>query len=254
MKILLVEDNPADFMAFQEALANSKAGAHEIDHVDRLAAGLERVAAKPFDVVLLDLTLPDSKGLPTLAAMHAKAGDVPIVVLTASDDDQLAIDVLQQGAQDYLVKGVVQVYPDLLIRSMRYAVERKRAEQKLRRTEAMLVQAGKMGAIGQLASGIAHEVKNPLNIIQQSVTYLEPELSRDGQAREVLQVIREAVTTADRIIRGLLDLSRPAPLELKQTALGEVVDASLFLVHNQLGLRHVRVVNNRLRSCWMPTR
>jgi signal transduction histidine kinase len=245
MKVLLVEDNPADYLAFQEALANGKAGVHEIEHAERLSAALERVTAQHFDLVLLDLTLPDSKGVQTLAAMHARSGDVPIVVLTASDDEHLAIDVLKHGAQDYLVKGMVQVYPDLLIRSMRYAVERKRAEQTLRRTEAMLVQAGKMSAIGQLASGIAHEVKNPLNIIQQSVTYLEPELTaKGGQALEILQVIRESVTTADRIIRGLLDLSRPAPLELKQTPLGDVIDASLLLVHNQLGMRHVQVIKD----------
>ncbi len=268
MNILLIEDNPEDVQTFTEVLANGASGSHGIQLADRLSKGLERLAGGSFDLVLLDLALPDSKGLRTLAEVHARAKETPIVVLTSSDDEQLALEALQQGAQDYLVKGYVQVYPGLLLRSMRYAVERKRAEQKekqlieaaaeaerqrttelerayqeLRRTQAMLVQAGKMTAVGQLASGIAHEVKNPLNIILQSVNYLEPELTaRGGQAVEILQVIREAVVTADKIIRGLLDFSKPAPLELKRSSLDSVLDASLMLVQNQLSARRVRLV------------
>ena len=268
MNILLVEDNPEDAQAIQEALANGKDGSYGVQLADRLSKGLERLAGAPFDLVLLDLGLPDSKGLHALTEVHATAKDTPIVVLTSADDERLALEALQQGAQDYLVKGYIQVYPDLLLRSIRYAVERKRAEQKerqlveaaaavvrgraaeleraneeLKRTQAMLVQAGKMTAIGQLASGIAHEVKNPLNIILQSVTYLEPELkARGGQTAELLQVIREAVMTADKIIRGLLDFSKPAPLELKQTSIDSVLEASLLLVQNQLAARRVRLV------------
>ena len=268
MNILLIEDNPEDVQTFTEALADGERGSHGIQLADRLSKGLERLAGASFDLVLLDLGLPDSRGLRTLTEVHAKAKGTPIVVLTSADDEQLALEALQQGAQDYLVKGYVQVYPELLLRSMRYAVERKRAEQKekqlveaaataerqrvtelerayqeLRRTQAMLVQAGKMTAVGQLASGIAHEVKNPLNIILQSVNYLEPELTaRGGQAAEILQVIREAVVTADKIIRGLLDFSKPAPLELKRASLGSVLDASLMLVQNQLLAHRVRLV------------
>lgn len=268
MNILLIEDNPEDVQTIQEALADGKSGSHSVQWADRLSKGLERMAGTSFDLVLLDLSLPDSKGLRTLTDLRAAAKDTPIVVLTSSDDERLALEALQQGAQDYLVKAYVQIYPDLLLRSIRYAVERKRAEQKerqlvetaaeaerkraaeleqayqeLKRTQAMLVQAGKMTAIGQLASGIAHEVKNPLNIILQSVNYLEPELkAAGGQTAELLQVIREAVMTADKIIRGLLDFSKPAPLELTATSIGSVLDASLLLVQNQLAARRIRLV------------
>ena len=268
MNILLIEDNPEDVQALQEALANGKGDSYGVQCTDRLSKGLEQLSRSPFDLVLLDLNLPDSKGLRTLTEVHAQAKETPIVVLTSADDERLALEALQQGAQDYLVKAYVQVYPDLLPRSIRYAVERKRAEQKerqlveaaaavvrgraaeleraneeLKRTQAMLVQAGKMTAIGQLASGIAHEVKNPLNIILQSVTYLEPgSKAAGGQTAELLQVIREAVMTADKIIRGLLDFSKPAPLELKETAIGSVLEASLLLVQNQLAARRVRLI------------
>jgi signal transduction histidine kinase len=268
MNLLLIEDNPEDVQTIKEALANRKSGSHSFQVANRLSKGLERLAGASFDLLLLDLSLPDSQGLHTLTEVHAKAKETPVVVLTSTDDDGLALEALQQGAQDYLVKGYVQVYPELLLRTMRYAVERKRAEQKekqlveaaaelerqrvaelerayqeLKRTQAMLVQAGKMTAIGQLASGIAHEVKNPLNIILQSITYLEPELAaRGGQAIEILQVIREAVLTADKIIRGLLDFSKPAPLQLKRASIAPVLEASLMLVQNQLAARQIRLV------------
>ena len=270
MNILLVEDNPEDVQAIQDALSNGEPTAHHFEHAERLSTGLKSLEHGTFDLVLLDLGLPDSKGLATLAKVRARAGEVPIVILTSSDDSQLALEALKQGAQDYLVKGYVQVYPELLLRSIRYAVERKRTERKekeliqaaaeterqravelerayleLKRTQAMLVQAGKMTAVGQLASGIAHEVKNPLNIILQSVNYLEPELrSVGGQAADILQVIRESVMTADKIIRGLLDFSKPAPLELKRAPLELVLQASLLLVQNQLSARQIRLVTD----------
>ena len=268
MNILLIEDNPEDVQTFMEALTTGASDSPGIQVADRLSTGLERLAGASFDLVLLDLGLPDSKGLRTLAEVHARAKDIPIVVLTSSDDERLALEALQQGAQDYLVKGYVQVYPGLLLRSMRYAIERQHAEQKekrlieaateaerqrtaelerayqeLKRTQAMLVQAEKMTATGQLASGIAHEVKNPLNIILQSVNYLEPKLAaQGGQTTDILQVIREAVVTADKIIRGLLDFTKPAPLELKHSSLNAVLDASLMLVQNHLSAQRVRLV------------
>ena len=268
MKVLLVEDNVEDAQVIKEVLANGRHESYALAWADRLSSGLEQAKGGTFDLVLLDLTLPDSQGLSTLTQFHGLASDIPVVVLTSSDDEQLAMEALKRGAQDYLVKGYVQVYPDLLLRSMRYAVERKRAERRerqlmseaarvdrarteelerayeeLKRTQAMLVQAGKMTAIGQLASGIAHEVKNPLNIIMQSVSYLEPELTaKGGTSSEVLQVIREAVVTADKIIRGLLDFSKPAPLELARVSLNSTVDASVLLVQNQLTAKRIRLI------------
>src|SRR4029077_18664374 len=99
---------------------------------DRLSIGLERLAEAPFDAVLLDLSLPDSQGLDTLVRLHAAAKDVPIVVLTGIEDEALGVRLIQAGAQDYLVKGYVT--GPLLVRSLRYAAERKRAEEELQRT------------------------------------------------------------------------------------------------------------------------
>lgn len=136
MKSLLVEDNPADARLIREMLKESPAGTFEFHQVGRLQAALERLRGESFDVVLLDLGLPDSQGMGTLTLMEKASGGVPIVVLTGLDDERFALEVVRAGAQDYLVKG--RFDSQLLVRTIRYAVERKRAEEEVRRLNAEL--------------------------------------------------------------------------------------------------------------------
>lgn len=133
IRVLLVEDNPGDVRLFLELLRETGAGHVKLEHVDRLCTALERLSNQAFDVVLLDLSLPDAHGLDTLVRAHAHAPSVPIVVLTGLDDQALAVKAVRAGAQDYLVKG--RVDGDLLVRSMRYATERARALEALERRE-----------------------------------------------------------------------------------------------------------------------
>ena len=131
--VLLVEDNPGDARLFQELVRDTGAGRLKLEHVNRLSTALDRLSNGNFDVVLLDLSLPDEQGLATLTRTHAHAPNVPIVVLTGLDDEALAVKAVRAGAQDYLVKG--RVDGDLLVRSMRYATERARALEALERRE-----------------------------------------------------------------------------------------------------------------------
>jgi PAS domain S-box-containing protein len=133
MKILLVEDNPGDARLIRVYLSEAGMAAFDLVHVDRLAEGIKRVREDGFDVVLLDLSLPDASGLETVKRMHAAAATCPIVVLTATDDESVALEALRVGAQDYLTKG--RINGVLLTRAMRYAIERRRAEQALRESE-----------------------------------------------------------------------------------------------------------------------
>jgi two-component system sensor histidine kinase UhpB len=134
MRILLIEDNPGDVRLLREHLAEAGAGRFELTHVDRLSAGLERLVETSFDVVLLDLSLPDSQGQDTVFRIRATSNRMPIVVLTGVEDEALGLQLIQSGVQDYLVKG--QVTGPLLTRSLCYAVERVRMEEILYESEA----------------------------------------------------------------------------------------------------------------------
>ncbi|MGF2038817.1 MAG: response regulator [Nostoc sp. CmiVER01] len=133
IKVLLVEDNPGDVFLLQEFLKEVTTVVVDLSPVERLSEALNYLAKEPFDVILLDLSLPDSQGLETFVIAHHQAKATPIIVLTGINDETLAIRAMQEGAQDYLVKG--QVTGDLLVRSMRYAIERQRADNALRQSE-----------------------------------------------------------------------------------------------------------------------
>jgi PAS domain S-box-containing protein len=135
MKALLVEDSPADARLIREMLRET-GEAFQCERVERLDAALERLHREQFDVVLLDLGLPDAEGMDTLTLMHHACGGVPIVVLTGRVDEQFALEAMRAGAQDYLVKG--RFDHELLGRSIGYAVQRKRAEEEVRRLNAEL--------------------------------------------------------------------------------------------------------------------
>ncbi|MEP7127018.1 MAG: hybrid sensor histidine kinase/response regulator [Byssovorax sp.] len=121
-RILLVEDNPGDAELVREALGSASARI-DLSHVESLAGAGARLSAGGVDVVLLDLSLPDASGLQAVERLHDAAPDVPIVVLTGSQDEALGALAVQAGAQDYLVKGQTDDW--LLIRAMRYAIERQ---------------------------------------------------------------------------------------------------------------------------------
>ena len=129
--LLLVEDNAGDVRLVEEMLRGAKG--FELVAAERLSAGLERLAARNVDVVLLDLGLPDSSGMATVEAMRAEAPHLPIIILTGQDDDALAVEAVKMGAQDYLVKGKFD--SEVLVRSVRYAIGREQAEQALRESE-----------------------------------------------------------------------------------------------------------------------
>lgn len=132
IRVLLIEDNPADVRLIGETLGDVPGTPFEVETAGRLSIGEDRVAlAPPIDVVLLDLSLPDSHGLDTFVRLHARAPGVPIIMLTGLEDEALAVEAMQKGAQDYLGKAQAQSDGNFLVRAIRYAIERKRAEREL---------------------------------------------------------------------------------------------------------------------------
>jgi len=126
IRVLLIEDNPGDVRLIRETLAEVRGAHFGLECVGRPSTGLERLAADGIDVVLLDLSLPDSVGFDTFTTVHAQAPQVPILLLTGLEDEALGARAVREGAQDYLVKG--QAGGGSLARAIRYAIERKGAE------------------------------------------------------------------------------------------------------------------------------
>lgn len=136
VNILLVEDNSAEARLLQEVLKGAILSRFNLTHVKRLGEAIASLETEHFDVVLLDLTLPDSQGLASLDSLIQNAPSLPIVVLTNTNDDELALKAVRHGAQDYLVKR--HINQDILVRSLRYAIERKQAAEALREANEIL--------------------------------------------------------------------------------------------------------------------
>ncbi len=128
-EILLVEDNPGDALLLREMLKEQGWYSTHLTHVEYMSAAEKHLAEHAVDIVLIDLYLPDAQGLAAVRRVQAAAPRVPLVVLTGMDDESLAIQALQDGAQDYLIKGQIEARGPR--RALRYAVERKVMEEAL---------------------------------------------------------------------------------------------------------------------------
>jgi diguanylate cyclase (GGDEF)-like protein len=126
--ILLVEENTEDIRLFRESLAEAGKARYDLTCVRQLADTIKRLDEERYDIVIMDLSLPDSQGFNTFISVRMHAPNIPIIVLTSNKDEDLAVKALQNGAQDYLMKG--QLEGRLLSRSIRYAIERNHARQK----------------------------------------------------------------------------------------------------------------------------
>lgn len=133
IKVLLIEDNLGDAVLIREMLKEVKTTEFDVKHAQRLSQGKEYLLEEEFDIILLDLALPDSKGIQTFNHTNKHAAELPIIILTGLSDEEFAIKAVGEGAQDYLVKG--EVDSRLLGRAITYAIERNIIEDKLKKSE-----------------------------------------------------------------------------------------------------------------------
>src|SRR5512135_183502 len=134
IRALVIEDDPDDVLLLKDSLADVGMGKIKLDCTDRLSRGLIMMGAQNYDVILLDLNLPDSRGLDTLNTTVRRFPRMPVVVLSGLADDAITVEAVRRGAQDYLVKG--EISGPLVMRVVRYAIERKQVEAVLRASEA----------------------------------------------------------------------------------------------------------------------
>jgi signal transduction histidine kinase len=169
IRALLVEDSPSDAELFQRVFLHAAGGKWKLAHVERLSEAIELCRDRTFDVALLDLRLPDSDGLDTVTQFCTAIPNVPAIVLTVFDDEELARQVMSKGAQDYLVKDQVTIQS--LRRTIYHAIERSQILKRLKDSEAAILQSlHQEKELNQLKSTfismVSHEFRNPLTTLE----------------------------------------------------------------------------------------
>jgi signal transduction histidine kinase len=191
-KVLLVEDNPGDARLLREMFNEGSSHDVELTCVGFMAEAEKHLAAHVVDVVLLDLGLPDAQGLAAIRRVRVAAPGIPLVVLTGMDDEALATQSLQEGAQDYLIKGQIETRG--LLRALRYASERKRLERMK----------------DEFVSTVSHELRTPLTSIAGSLGLLTSKAAGalSGPAARLLEIAHSNSLRLVRLVNDILDIEK----------------------------------------------
>ncbi|ACA98305.1 MULTISPECIES: ATP-binding protein [Cyanophyceae] len=222
LHILLIEDNLAEAELLGDLLADIEMVQCDIVHFAHLEKAIACLEDQTFDVILLDLSLPDSQGLSSLPMLMGIAPDVPIVVLTNTNDAELALEAVHQGAQDYLIKKNIAFDQETLLRSILYAIERKRNQQALKLAnerlrqemkarEAMQIKLEQSNQeLEQFAYIASHDLKQPLASIYSWSQLLQVRYGNclDEKGSSYLNAIQDSVRQMTQLIEDLLTYSR----------------------------------------------
>jgi signal transduction histidine kinase len=221
-RILLVEDDPDDAEIVRASLAGARWGGYEVACARRWAEAEPLLAAGRFDLLLLDLSLPDACGLQVLERAQRAAPHLPILIMTGLDDEATAMRALEMGAQDYLVKGAP--YENALLRTVRSAIQRHRILEELEQTRRRQLELK-----DHFLSHVSHELRTPLTAVVQFVSLVADGLAGDleREQEEYLSLALRNAAQLERMIGDLMDATRAEAgrlsVEPRPLALGEIV-------------------------------
>lgn len=262
INVLLVEDNPVDVLLAKDALEDSQQ--FDVTVAERLSTALELLKNHRFDVVLLDLGLPDCQGLETFIKLRQGNSSIPVIVMTAKDDNELALRAVREGAQDYLVKN--QVQGDTLSRSIRYAIERQRSEATINRIVRDVTERKRMEEElrdadrrkDEFLAMLSHELRNPLAAIGNAVQLLNLQENEGQVQQNARRIIERQVGQLSRLVDDLLEVSRITTgrihLQQKRVGLNGIVEHALETVRPQMDQhKHELTVSLSPQPIWLDS-
>ena len=241
VSILLVEDNPDDVVLFERLLGKSNKHQFELTHCNMLSSALTLLNKESFEIILLDLSLPDVKGLDTVIRTHAAVPNIPIVVMSALGDEEVAVRTVHEGAQDYLVKG--QIDSALLVRTIRYAIERKQSEDALRkahdklelrvqeRTEKLTRANERLSQEIDDRKQAAKSLREALSIIKQLKDQLNEENIYLKEEINLLHSHNDIVGNSEAVNTVLKQIEQVAPTDSTVLIQGETGTGKELLAH-----------------------
>lgn len=191
--ILLIEDKPADILLVKKML--STVVNCTLEQVSRFSAGLEYLARGGIDVVLMDITLPDSEGIASMKQMCSPFPHIPLLVLTGFPDEEMGVKAIQEGAQDYLVKG--RINADALRRILRYSIERKRIGEELAKYHSLQ-------SLKAISEKIALEFNDLFIVLLNKILLSKKYVPSDSEAFEALSDAENACRKARELNNQLL--------------------------------------------------
>lgn len=218
INILMVDDNPVDCLLVKWVLEkSSQTTGFTIETAESLADGLACLKRHSFDLMLLDLHLPDSQGIETLQETHSVNPNIPIVVLTGLNDERTGLEAIREGAEDYIVKGKSLKY--ILLRTIRYAIERKQTRKLREETEVK----------SRFISSVSHELRTPLSAMKEGLAIV-----LNGEAGEIndkqhkfLDITKRNIDRLGRLIDDVLDFQKieagKMEFDMQENDINEVV-------------------------------
>jgi signal transduction histidine kinase/CheY-like chemotaxis protein len=234
INLLLVEDNLADADMISELLADAQLSRYKITAVERLSEAIEHLKTESFDVILLDLSLPDSHGLETLEKVVLAAKSLPVLVLTGLTDRELAVQAVREGAQDYLVKGKFDC--DLLSRAISYAVERKQTLEQLRCSEERY-----------------HKLASELDLqVQQRTAQLQKSLEVEAMLKRITDKVRDSLDPNQIIETAVRELAQVMEVNLTQVSLYNPKNQTFTISYQATGHPNAVLENSGLSGQLFP--
>lgn len=225
IKILIIEDNPGDARLLAETLKNIKYFTFDLRDVDSLSKGIKHLRENEIDVVLLDLSLPDSFGLETFENLYLTASDTPIIIMTANNDEDMAVKAVRAGAQDYIVKG--EMDDRTFKRTLLYAMERHRLQSELKEAHRKIVyqqekaiEEERLKVLLRMAGAASHEMNQPLMTLLGNIELIRMKQPDPEELNKYITRIEEA---ARRIAAIIEKISSIRNVEYKPYAGGESI-------------------------------